>query len=69
MEHVEASMDAGPVVHGSIGIGAMQTQYLQLAWTCVISIMWIIWKSKECVGSSYVQWLLLVESAWQDLGL
>jgi hypothetical protein len=31
--------------------------------------MWTIWKSKECVGSSYVQWLLLVESARQDLGL
>jgi hypothetical protein len=44
MEHVEASMDAGPVVHGSIGIGAT-------------------------VGSSYVEWLLLVESARQDLGL
>jgi hypothetical protein len=24
MEHVEASMDAGPVVHDSIGIGATQ---------------------------------------------
>jgi hypothetical protein len=27
MKHVEASMDAGPVVHGSIGIGATQTKY------------------------------------------
>jgi hypothetical protein len=69
MEHVEASMDAGPVVHGSIGIGETQIKQYQLAWTCLISIMWIIWKSKECVGSSYVEWLLLVESAWQDLEL
>jgi hypothetical protein len=31
MEHVEASMDAGPVVYGSIGIGTTQTKYEQLA--------------------------------------